>query len=395
MVQDTDEMDIDQELDQATSSLTQSQRPHQNSNRELPIQVGKRNHPQRAHIPSTRSIADPDPAFNYTDKSPTAPQEGATTPKSTSFVNIFHSLLAIPELIVKIATHLAVDDLVSLYAISRDFHAVCDRQLTTVTVGNALEQAPESSETFRFKAFRKLCRPDPVFRPLTTTTPTTQPLQNRYVPSFRWLRMVVYRERVVGEIVEALAAAGHHLPRRLSLTLKRLWLTMDVTQNGIRRALMHNDNFWTADDLYIATMLIIKLDMYFADPIAGFRRGGGLRPLLMAQRSLTPMLHALLPDKYHFGAIDALQMYVRYEYRPSQPNRHLSIMGVPPHEVGIMCREGYGRGQERLEPPDDLIMKEADLRDMRLDSYYAQMMVHGYIDLEKVMEGRRASGMEE
>ncbi|KAI9828422.1 MAG: hypothetical protein M1832_002850 [Thelocarpon impressellum] len=296
--------------------------------------------------------------------------------QSTGFT-IFSRLFSHAEILFEVARHLEFEGLLSLYAISRDFHEHVDARMTTTMLGHSLRLAPESSRTFLFKAYRSLCIPDPARRP-----DPRHAQEVRMVPGFRWLRMVLYRESIVAEIVAALATEGHRLPPRASLTLKRMWLTMDVGTNVKRIGLLHNRAFWTDEDLYVATLFFIKLDMRLMDPVDGDGETA-LRKLMLGQRSLTP-LHRLLRRRGGLSRLDILRMQVRYDYTPSPAHRGLSILGIPASEIGIGHREGWGSGTSRakLMRPDKLVMQEALRRGLGLEKRYMDMLLWGYIDLQ-------------
>ena len=138
--------------------------------------------------------------------------------------NIFPAILLYPELCFHLSTHLPLDSLVALYAISRDFHTILDSRFTTVILSQSLSKAPESSRIFPFRCYAHLCRKDPASR-----IPHPDPVKarvgiSRAVPSFRWLRMVLWREKVVHEIMTIMAEDGVPLPSRCSLALKRMWV---------------------------------------------------------------------------------------------------------------------------------------------------------------------------
>ena len=207
-----------------------------------------------------------------------------------------------------------------------------------------------------------------------------KPEEVRLVPSFRWLQMVLFRERVVRDITALLARQGHRLPARASLTLKRLWLTMDVGTNAKRIGLLHNTAFWTDEDLRLATLFFIKLDMRFLDPVAG-QGEIALRKLLLGQRSLSALWRCLRRTACR-NPLELAQMFVRYDYRPAPHNTGLSLLGVPADEIGAGVREGWGSGTARLLRPDRLVMQEGLRRGLQIEKHYLDMMLYGYIDLE-------------
>ncbi|KAI9794512.1 MAG: hypothetical protein M1833_000372 [Piccolia ochrophora] len=289
--------------------------------------------------------------------------------------NVFVALCDHPHLLLDISRYLPADNLVDLFAMSRVFHDACSSHLATVVLTQALVFAPESSQIFTYKAYRHLCIPDPIRRPLHHN-----PSESRTIPSFRWLRMVTYREKVVSDILAAMGEQGHILPNRTSLTLKRLWLTMDVPSNAKRIGLFHNESFWTDEDLYVATMFFFKLDMCLNDPVDGHGETT-LRRLLLGQSSLTP-LWQILRRTALTTRLEILRLYVRYSWVPAEPNRGMSVLGVPANEVGKGCMERRGKGDQRLLRVDELVMRESERRSLGMEEYYIYMLLYGFIDLD-------------
>jgi len=286
--------------------------------------------------------------------------------------NIFTALTAYPELVFELAKCLSVEDLISLYAISKDFHFIVNGHFTTIVLSQSFAKAPESSEIFHYKCYKNLCITDPAARANAEV-----PEKLRRVPSFRWLRFILHRESVVDELIACLAAEGHRLPKRARLVLKKMWFTMDLGDNARRIGLIHNKTFWTNKDLFIATMFFIKLDMRFTDPIDG-NGEMSLRKLLLAQRSLSILL-AVLKRKEMVNELEMLQMYVRWKYNPAPEHRGMSILGVPPDQIGRGQLEGWGLGTKKLLRPDELVMRESVRRRLDFHKRYMDMMVWGYI----------------
>ncbi|KAI9676417.1 MAG: hypothetical protein M1817_000574 [Caeruleum heppii] len=298
---------------------------------------------------------------------------GALAENPAEPFNIFDALCRHTALFLEFAKQLDIEDLVSLYAISRNFHTLLNARFTTTMLAQALRKAPESSRTFKFKAYKSLCMHDPAKRPHPRI-----PNESRMIPSFRWLRMVLFRERVVTDIIALLATEGHRLPPRASLTIKRLWLLMDIATNEKRVGLLHNDGFFTNDDLYLATMFFIKLDMRFMDPIDGVGETA-MRRLMLGQRSLSTLWRCLR-RKCALSRLEMLQLHVRYSYQPRAEDRAFSIMGVPANEVGRGSTEGWGQGQRKLLRPDELVMMEDLRRGLNLVNSHIYMMLWGYVD---------------
>ena len=292
--------------------------------------------------------------------------------------------------------HLDIEDLISLYAISKDFNLLANARFTTMILGQSVLKAPESSRTFTFKCYGNLCMADPAARPNESveTRPLASPFINpasksgvtnieidgiRFVPSFRWLRMILYRESVVDGIVACLAKESHRLPKRASLVLKKLWFVIDISDNGRRIGMIHNKDFFGNKDLFVATMLFLKLDMRLTDPMTG-NGETGLRSLLLAQRSLTTLLD-VLERRALTSQLDLLRLIVEHHYRPTNPLRGQSVLGIPWCEVGQLQYEGWGKGRpQRFVPIEDLVMRETVRRGLGMEKHYLDMMLHGYVN---------------
>jgi hypothetical protein len=287
--------------------------------------------------------------------------------------DFFSSLSNYLEFFMELAKHLRINDLVSLYAISKDFHETLNGHLSHILKACAAYQAPESSRIFVFTLYRSLCIPDPVGRP-----DPKNPVLARMVPSLRWLRMVIHREKCVRDILACMAREGHRMPKTISMSMKKMWLTMDIPTSARRVQLMHNENYWTDNDLYNLQMLFVKLDLQFNDPLEG-PGDDGLRKLMLGQRGLTP-LRDLLKRTRFTDTLEALEACVRYSYWPRPEHRNLPILGVPANEVGRGHLEGWGVGQVHLYRMDELVMRESCRRNMDLKSHIITMMAWGYVN---------------
>ena len=297
--------------------------------------------------------------------------------------NIFKTFFNHPEILHMFTANLEVDDLLSLYAISKDFHEFCNRRFSAMILGQSIGKANESSEIFKWKMYKNLCQDDPAGRLNEEALP--RELKNgemgvpvRDVPTFKWLFMVLHRERVVDEILEVLSCAGQRLPCHTSITLKKIWLLMGIPDNGRRVGLMHNKKFWTNKDLTYASLFLFKLDMHLTDPLSG--KGETLmRRMLMAQPGLTVLWQVLKREELcnHF---DAMRMYVHWKWRPRPEHRHLPAFGIPPEQVGTLQFEGYGKGTQKIIPPDVLIMRETLRRKLPIQDRLVDMMLFGNVN---------------
>jgi hypothetical protein len=293
-------------------------------------------------------------------------------PRNNDF---FCGLSQYPELIIELCMYLRCRDFVSLYAISKDFHETANGHMTHIMKTYASHNAPESAKIFVFTFYDHLCMPDPTRYPHPRI-----PDRVRKVPSLKWLQMVMHRERAVRDILACMAREGFRMPKSMSLTLKKTWLTMDISTCAGRARLMHNEKFWTDFDLYNFMMFVIKLDLRCNDPVAN-AGDDGLRKLFLGQRGLTP-LRNLLKRTAYFDILEIIELAVRYEYpiRPEHLWRRFSIFGIPWNDIGRGHLEGWGVGRAHLYRVDELMLRESVRRGLRLDDHFEGMMLWGYVD---------------
>ncbi len=303
-----------------------------------------------------------------------------TLENDISRFSIFNALLNYAELTLEVARHLDVEDLVSIYAVSKDFHMVVNARFTAMITAQWHGKAYESGQIFIHRCYRSLCMRDPARR-INETIPT----ELRFVPSFRWLRMVLFREEVVNDIMRSLILEGHRLPKRVTLVIKKIWFTIDISDNARRVGLMHNTKFWANKDLFLATMFFLKLDMRLTHPATG-NGELGLRKMLLGQRSLSTLARVLKREEMR-TQVEMLAMIVRFNYEPER-HRDMSILGVAPDEVGKLQYEGWGARKTKFIGIDELVMREALRRKLNLANHYVDMMIYGYIDKKRWVDIR-------
>jgi hypothetical protein len=294
---------------------------------------------------------------------------GSPSKKNRDF---FRSLSNYPELLMELSKHLPINSLVSLYAISKDFHQTLNGHLTHCMKECAAFKAPQSAKVFKFSVYESTLSPDPVGRPNPI-----EPNTVRKVPGLRWLQMVIHREKTVRDILACMARQGHRMPKDMPMTLKKMWLLMDIASNAQRVQCMHS-KFFSAKDLYNVQMFIVKLDMRFNDPIDG-PGNDILRKLMLGQRGLTPLCKMLKRTGY-LDMLDVVRLSIRYDYKPDPQLRLYSLWGIPPEEVGVGHLEGWGKGRVHLLRPDELVIREAVRRQLDLKNHIMIMMLWGYLD---------------
>lgn len=293
--------------------------------------------------------------------------------------NVFQGLLNLPELILLLARHLRVQELVILYRISEKFHKILDIRITTTVVSQAISRAPESARMFPFRCYWTLCQEDPSPRLHPVESKAMQG-EHRTVPTFRWLLLICYREMVCNQIITIMAADGVPLPEQCELVLKKIWLLLDIPDNTRRIGLVQNQDIFTDVDLFFAIMFFVKLDMRFTDPITGAGKDG-MRRLLLSQPSLTLTWKALRRVALK-SKLDVMKEFLHWKGSGSSIVQDPTVLDVPADKLGTLKYEVWGRTARRaeLQRPDELILKEAIRRGLKIHETYADMFVWGYIN---------------
>jgi hypothetical protein len=340
--------------------------------------------------------ADPPPAYIY---------KRTNNPN----FNIFAGILLYPELCFALAANLPVDDLISLYAISKDFNTIINTRFTTVILGQTARKCPGSARIFPFRCYKSLCRLDPSPR-IPHPHPAKQAAgEIRRVPSFKWLKMVVFREKICHEIMTLMAEDGVPLPRRCNLALKTMWFLMDIPDNARRIGVMHINHMVSDLDLYFMMCFIVKLDMRFNDPAAP-NRFHGLRKLLLAQRGLVPIWRALKRKSLH-TKYDVMKMWLATKYipTPGAEATDLPIFGVPAEELGKLRMEYHGLQPAHppakpltfLLRPDQLLLREVVRRKLVFSKHFLRCFLWGYVDINTMRDyaprvwERKITGLED
>lgn len=297
-----------------------------------------------------------------------------------------------PELAINLARFLPVQDLIGLYAISKDFHYIVNHRFTTVIMSQANRRAPESAKMFPFRCYASLCQEDPAERPHPVESKAAAGL-SRTVPTFRWLKMVCFREMVVHQIVVIMAEDGVPVPKECVPAIKKMWLMMDMPDNIRRIGFIQNEKVFTDQDLFFLTMFFIKLDMRFTDPLTG-SGSEGMRNMLLSQPSLSYLWRAL-KRTILISKLEALRMFIRWKQRPNDAEPGQSLFGVPAEEIGMTQYEAWGKSKSRklLLRPDELVMREAIRRGLKLQKKYTDMMLWGYVNM-KTLENIKPQRLE-
>ncbi|EEH33289.2 hypothetical protein PAAG_04342 [Paracoccidioides lutzii Pb01] len=293
--------------------------------------------------------------------------------------NIFQEFLKRPDMVLVLAHHMRVQELLILYRVSRDFHNIINSRFRTVIQAQATLRAPQSAEIFPPRCYAKLCNSDPGLRPHPVASRAAWG-EVRKVPSFRWLLMVCYREMVCHQIITILAEDGVPVPDRCESVIKKIWFLMDIPDNARRIALVQNREIFTNADIFFAVLFFVKLDMRFTDPVTGSGKDG-MRRMLLSQPSLT-LLWRTLKRTALVSKLQVMKTFARWKYEPPPMFRGMSVFGVPADQVGTLQYQAWGRtaNRVRLQRPDELLLKESVRRQMSLHRNYSDMFFWGYLN---------------
>jgi len=308
--------------------------------------------------------------------------------------DLIGSLSTSTELIVEVCKHLPPEDILKLYSISRDFHDTIDAHMQSSIFAWIRHKAPESATIFVKGQYEMYLISDPAGRYRDESTsgigyltrlerppPAVMDTDIRLVPSIRWLQMVCRREVRTRDIIATLARHGHRLLPNTSMTLKKLWLIMDIPTSSARAVTIRNRAFFSDKDLVRAQVFFTKLDMLFNDPLIG-PGSSYLTRLMLGQRSLST-LWAFLRRKAYTSKLDIRQLKLRYDVgvTPDVLAYAQPVDGVSLHEMGVVHFEGWGVGGMHLLRPDELVPMEAARRQLELEMFARQFMMYGHVNI--------------
>ncbi|KAL1877141.1 hypothetical protein Plec18167_004827 [Paecilomyces lecythidis] len=292
--------------------------------------------------------------------------------------NVFNAIMRHPELAFVLAKHLDIGDLISLYAISRDFHDLMNTRFHAMVMAQALTKAPESAQLFPFRCYQKLCIEDPARNPHPDPE-RAKSGECRYVPSLRWVQMLLYRDKIVMDIIRLLQQEAINLPRNCIIPIKKLWFLMDIPDNARRLGVIQNPTLWSDEELFFAGLFMVKLDMRFMDPLTGGGRDA-TRQMVLAQPTMTTLWKLLGPACLK-TELEGLKAYVLWKHVPTPDQVGHRMFGVPPDEIGRVQYENYGKTGRKvlLQRPDELVIKEGIRRQLKLHLRYNDMLLWGYV----------------
>lgn len=301
-------------------------------------------------------------------------------PSHVTKPTLFNNLLGQKDILYQVCRWISAKDLINFYAVSKSFHKTINDQLTALMMLNARTRMPESAAIFRFKVYKTLCKLDAAENPSAD-----KDNEIRDVPTFRWLKLLEFREATVQSILVELALKGHRLPRAASLVMKKVWFLMDISDTRRRIGVVHNVQLWSNSDLYLASMFFMKLDMAVTDPVNG-KGERRIRQLLLAQRSLS-VTDLVLRREMMRNQYEMIQMCMEFNlnlhgalHGIRQPIQvPTTLFGVPTTEINNLRGQNWSARNGYLVPIDELIMKESLKRGLRFKEKLIDMMLWGSI----------------
>ncbi|KAF4544097.1 GTP cyclohydrolase i [Lasiodiplodia theobromae] len=331
--------------------------------------------------------------------------------------SIGEAIMSQNDVLLNVCNFMGLRDFFNFYCVSKRFYVLVNSHYTTYMKQLARNHAPLASTIFPYQLYKRACIRDPMYRtrpahasddPSTYINPvlnrstqtlsaTTQPITPantnaapeviRTVPGLRWVLMCVYREAIAHDILLCLALEGHRFPGHIMGTVLRIWGLMDHPFNGTRLAVIHDIRQWSNRDIFVGLMFFIKLDMRFSDPLLGSGECV-LRRLFMGQRSLVVLWEALRGLTARTRA-EVLHLLVRWDCTMARDisdklargeGADDSVFGVPVHQIGMLCREGWRQGAPLLLRPDQLVLRESARRGLNMQRCFLDFMLWGYID---------------
>ncbi|OJJ07971.1 hypothetical protein ASPVEDRAFT_34151 [Aspergillus versicolor CBS 583.65] len=295
-------------------------------------------------------------------------------------INILHTIITHPDIALRITEELGIEDLINLQITSKAFCTFTIKYLPKIIRLQALHKSRVACHIFPWRCYQRLWfkRPALDYDAQRLSGVHSNGPVTAYTVSLRWLQMVRYRDETVHSIIHALTSAGYGFPYRYKPAIFKLWFLMDIPDMKRRMWTIQNRNLWTDLDLFMATLFIVRIDLYVKT--ARENASGGQRRLIMAQRGLKFCLDVLTGNILR-TEMELLKELVRWRYNPL-PGEVLQgdLFGVPAAEVGSLQYEYYGRGQrdgrKKLQRPDQIVLLETRRRQLNLDDMYQRIFLY-------------------
>lgn len=310
--------------------------------------------------------------YTATDAYPSPPGSTSKQPFSA-----YRAILRHPNLFFQFALRLPLESIIALYAIDKEFHYRLNKYSVSLIHDYAKYHAPLASHIFSWVLYPELCISDPMLRPMDG-----REWLARDVPGFRWIGMVLWRQRVVHSILTELALESHRVPVGTEGALMKYWAVMEMPSTAMREAFLQDKDIWTDDDIYNFALFHVKLDMRFTHPVIGSGTGA-LSYMLLTQKSLS-VLWKVLTGRKKLDHNMLTDMMVRtWPMADLETDIHTWLddeadNGVPRDEWGLMMKEDWHPDADRMDSAVDLIIDEGLRRDLNVLEHLMDMMIYGH-----------------
>ncbi|KAF2202625.1 hypothetical protein GQ43DRAFT_368735, partial [Delitschia confertaspora ATCC 74209] len=292
--------------------------------------------------------------------------------------NIYQAIMRHPDVKYQFMLRLPPKSFIDLHAIDKRFHYIVCQKYSSLMHDFAAHHAPDAA----------FCMPGHLFPDLCISDPTLKPMDNRAqlardVPSLRWAQMVIYRERVVHDILTTLALAGLHVPRATTRVLLKFWACNELPTQGQRENFLADKSIWSDAELFVFRHFCVKLDMAISNPVFG-RGACRLSRLLLSQKSWTLLRDLLIGQRMEtLEGLGEIMMRT-YQTEDMDVESHPILAdeiesGVVLHEWGLLTREKGLFDHDVMQTSVRLLEKEIIRRGLRVDRWIPQMVVWGFI----------------
>ncbi|KAF1994141.1 hypothetical protein P154DRAFT_502373 [Amniculicola lignicola CBS 123094] len=306
----------------------------------------------------------------------------ADVPKA-SFV-AYKAILRHPNLFFQFTLRLPPQDLLKLYSIDKEFHWRCNKYNTSLIYDHAKYHAPAAASVFAPQLFPRFCISDPVLKPMDNRTHLA-----RDIPSLRWVKLVMYRDNIVRQILTLLALEGHIFPRDMATVLMKFWVLMETETIAGRQAQLANPDNWSDADLHLFCLFLLKLDMRFGNPITG-QGECALSRLVLVQSRLTFLRNVLLGRE--LKTYKELHVRVYHSFNDQTINQNVMDMWFDMedddgfgdeayrHGWNFLSQEGWVEDGADLPTGVDMLLEECVTRDLKIESLCVDFFMYGYVD---------------
>ncbi|RMZ68296.1 histidine kinase group [Pyrenophora seminiperda CCB06] len=294
--------------------------------------------------------------------------------------NIYKAMLRHSNLFFQLVLRMPYTELMHLYAIDKEFHYRLNHYSTSLLHDYARRYAPLAGHIFSWVLYPHMCISDPMLRPMDGRSWLA-----RDGPGFRWIGMILWRQKVVRSILTMLSLEGHRLPAGCEATLMKFWCLMEMNRARVRAAFVQDVKIWTNRDLFQFQLFLVKLDMRLSDPILG-NGVCQLGSMLLSQKSLSMLWNVLsgkLKLDYNTGSDVILRTYVSEELNfvanPTLDDDENE--NVPMEEEGILSLEGWNQYGKRMPHAIEMLFAETVRRHLRVEHCLLDFVLYGTADL--------------